>query len=65
MNLTPPSEAAQLAALRELAGELPFASSEQVGLQQSPATLLPSSHCSSASSVPLPHLPDSSSTTTP
>ncbi|HEU4610766.1 MAG TPA: hypothetical protein VFS15_01765, partial [Kofleriaceae bacterium] len=28
--LTPPSEAAQLAALRELAAELPFAQSEQV-----------------------------------
>jgi PAS domain S-box-containing protein len=30
MILTPPSEAAQLTALRELAAELPFASSEQV-----------------------------------
>ena len=30
MSLQPPSEAAQLAALRELAAELPFASSEQV-----------------------------------
>src|SRR5688572_18152414 len=30
MNLVPPSEAAQLAALRELAAELPFASNEQV-----------------------------------
>jgi hypothetical protein len=37
----------------QLAG--PFGSAVQVAEQQSPLTILPSSHCSPASTVPLPH----------
>jgi hypothetical protein len=41
--------------LPSLAQALPDASNWQVDEQQSPSTLLPSSHCSPGSRMPLPH----------
>jgi hypothetical protein len=50
-----PSHRSSVQSLSSLSHGLPFASNVQVAEQQSPAKLLPSSHCSPESSWPLPH----------